>query len=110
MITVGWRAYVAGAPDAHGNPTAGYDAEVPLEVLAVYPPGTTSTDEPEPGRDETTTDLIVLTYPGDVEVRARDRLVIDGAEFEVDGDPSDWGRGPYGWRPGAQITLKRAEG
>lgn len=104
--TIGHRAYQAGAKDAHGNPVDTWAAPVTVNVYAIYP---RYAQEPEPDRPLVVVGLAVLAPPT-VQIGPRDRVVIDGEEWDVEGDPGDWTRGPWDYAPGVEIVLKRAEG
>lgn len=106
---LGVRRFVAGVTDEFGNATDAWSAPLDWPVRSVAP---ASSDEP--GGDHR--DLSVVIYmvhadktddlPG-----VRDRVVIDGKEYPVDGEPDDWTRGPWA-NPAAGVVVwvKRAEG
>lgn len=70
--------------------------------------GTTET----PGIDRTpvASDFDLYTADPDVDVTARDRLVIRGLVCQVIGRPFTWHHPMSGWRPGAFIQAKIVEG
>jgi hypothetical protein len=37
----------------------------------------------------------------------RDRFVVNGATYEVVGDPEDYDHGPFGFAPGMVVNLTR---
>lgn len=49
--------------------------------------------------------------PADLSIKAADRLVIDGEDWQVDGEPGNYtgsGRNPFtGWEPGLEVPVKR---
>lgn len=106
--TVGVRAFGAGEPgyDVHGNEVVSWGDPVTYPVYAIAP--RTST-EPAPGRDEVVVGLSVYA-PHGVPIGPRDRVVIDGEEWDVDGEIADYDRGPFGVSHGIVINLRRAEG
>lgn len=106
VYTVGVRAYVEGATDAHGNPIDSWAAPVDIDVYAVAP---RTSSEPDPARSEVVVGLQVMAPPGTT-VDHRSRVVVDGVEYEVEGDVADWTRGPFGFAPGVLINLKRTGG
>lgn len=106
VYTVGVRRYVAGQKDSHGNAEDTWAAPVPVPVYSIAP---TTSSEPEPGRSEVVEGMTVLAPVGTL-IGPQDRVLIDGDEWETDGDLADWSRGPFGWAPGVSINLKRAEG
>lgn len=106
-FTIGVKRHVAGSVDRYNNPTDTWSAPVAVLVYGIVP---TSSDEPfEIGRNAVVTGLTVLAPVGTV-IGAKDRVVIDSDEYEVDGDIADWSNGPFSWSPGMEIKLKRAVG
>ena len=103
---VGYRAYVAGEPDAMGN--AGVTHAPAVERL-VYAIEDLDSVEPVPGRSESVTRKRLYCQPGD-HVDSRDRFVIGGAEYDVVGVDADWTYGPFAYAPGVVVTVRRAEG
>ena len=103
---IGVRAFVEGAKDSHGNPVRSWRPPVERLVFGTYP---RYRNEPTVGRSETVVGLTVLAPPG-FEIDYRDRVVVDGVEYEVDGEVGDWTRGPFGWAPGVEFALTRAGG
>lgn len=104
--TVGVRKYVAGVNDAHGNPVDYWLPPTPVEVYSIAPRVSV---EPVTGRLAAVEGLAVLA-PAGLVVGPLDHVEIDGVEYEVDGDPGDWTRGPFGFKGGVAILLKRAAG
>lgn len=106
--TLGLRRYVAGTKDAHGNTGATFSDPEPLPAHFVAPGSMT-----EPA--QTNRDLSLVAYtigvqPGTL-VTERDRVLVDGIEYEIDGRPADWTRGPWSdTRGGIIIELRKAEG
>lgn len=105
--TVGLKRYVPGATNAHGNPRDTWSAPVDLPVYAIAPRFST---EPDPSRPGGIVVGLTLLAPPDALVGGRDRIVIDGDDYEVEGDHADWNRGPFDWRPGNSINLRRVKG
>ena len=106
-FTVGVRAYVEGAEDPRGNPEDTWADAVAQPVYGWAPAGTS---EPfDPGRDAVTWDLDLLVPP-EFTVGRKDRIVVAGEEFEVEGGLQDYNHGPFGFRPGAVVRLRRTEG
>lgn len=106
LHTIGHKVARVGAKDAHGNVTLSWDDPVDLAVYAIYP---RYSQEPEPDRPLVVVGLAVLAPTGTT-VDPFDRFVIDGEEYEVEGEVADWTRGPFDYSPGVEIVLKRAEG
>lgn len=42
-------------------------------------------------------------------LNADDRLVIDGSEYLMDGEPAVWENPFTGWSPGIEVAVKRAQ-
>lgn len=102
------RARTVGAQDAFGNATVTW-AERPWRVRSVAP-GAMS-DPFQPNRDLSRVAYTIhadadSTPPGNL-----DEVTVDGETFAVDGDPSDWTRGPWP-NPvaGVVVYLTRTEG
>lgn len=108
LHTVGVRAFGAGGPgyDAHGNEVPSWGDPVPVAVYAIAP---RPSEEPQPGRSEVISGLAVYA-PADTVVGPRDRVVIDGEEWEVEGELGDYTRGPWGYPFGVVINVTRVEG
>lgn len=105
--TVGHRAYNAGVVDEYGNDTEGWSAAV---TKAVYGWGAPNTDEPKlAGHDRDTVSIELLVPPGFV-CGARDRMILDGLEYEVIGDPETYDHNPFTWNPGGVVNLRRVNG
>lgn len=70
-------------------------------------------DEKEPTDDVLRAPVIIglrVFGPPDMDVTARDRVLVRGEIWQVDGDP-EFPVNPFtGWRPGCTVNLKRVEG
>lgn len=104
---VGVRAFQSGVTDAHGNPVESWAAPVDVPVHGLSP----GSDEPH----STNRDLSIISWtvyaPAGTAVGPRDRVVVSGREYTVEGEVRDWTRGP--WRAsfaGVVFELRRAEG
>jgi hypothetical protein len=102
--TVGHVRYHSETEDDHGNPVARYHPERTRMVYG-YGPRTVST---EPGGTQVIEGLDMFAPLFAVD--HRDRFVVDGRTHVVEGDVSDWTHGPFGFKPGQVIHLKRVEG
>lgn len=102
------RHRIVGGEDAHGNPTAGWSEPQPWLVHGIAPG---ANEEPGlKGRDLSEVAWTVYAPPVDPPHEG-DRVIVDGDEFEVDGRPSDWSRGPWVFTAaGLSVRLKRIEG
>lgn len=107
-ITIGVKTYIENSFDIYNNQSKEWETAVDVLVYSIAP---TSTDEPsEAGRSSAVvTGLTVLAPVGTV-IGPKDIVIIDGDEYQVDGDISDWSKGPFSWSPGIEIKLKRARG
>lgn len=105
--TVGVRTWSEGPPDSRGNPTDVWSAPVEAPVYGWAPAGTA---EPfDVGRDAVTWDLD-LYVPPEFTVDRKDRVVVLGDEYTVEGRLESFDYGPFGFRPGGRVRLKRVEG
>lgn len=107
LFTVGHRVFDASGEDAHGNPQVQWLAPV---VKSVYGWGAPQSSEPKlAGHDREIVEVELLVPPGFV-ASARDRMVLDGQEFEVIGSPEHFDHNPFGWNPGGVLDLKAVSG
>lgn len=82
--------------------------DTPYEGCAVGP---RVTSEPAiPGETPVLTEGTVFSPHVDMDVTARDRLVIRGREWDIEGEPFLWRSPLSGWTPGLQINVTRREG
>ena len=103
------RRFIAGAKDEFNNSVPSWAAAQPWDVRSVDP-----LTGREPGiqfRDMATLALVVQADKTPEVPGYRDRVVVDGEEYDVDGRPDDWTMGPWA-NPAAGVTvyLKRVEG
>jgi len=99
--------YVAGVKDAHGVLTEGWG---PTENVGVYEfdPGSSS-EVRQPGQNR----VIVepkLYGPIDMPFQPRDKCVVDGKMYMVEGEPAKWHHGQANYSPGAVVNLRRVDG
>lgn len=106
VYTVEVKRHSTGAADSMGVARSEWGEPEPLEVYAIAP--RTST-EPVPGRGAVVVGLTLLA-PAGTSVGAQDRFIVDGDEYEVEGKPGDWTRGPWRWAAGVSIDLTRTGG
>lgn len=108
-FTVGVRVHSGSSDDGFGNEVDAWADAVDVSVYGVAPgvPG----EDYEPGRVASKIPLFVLG-PTSVlgSVTARDRIVWDGAEFEVDGEPEVFDFGPFTYTPGTRVRIVRVGG
>lgn len=104
--TVGHKPYLEGAQDRYGDVVDTWGPEVPLKVYSIAPRGSTEPDEA--GRTAVISGFSILAPVN--AIGPHDRLVIDDEDYEVQGNVQDWNRGPFGWQPGVEVLVERAEG
>ena len=100
-------AFRSGATDPRGNPIEAWADPVVIENVA-FDPGATS--EPRmAGHDRVIVEPTVYA-DFDLPLSPRDRVIVRGQTYEVEGEVRRW-RNPYsGRRAGAVATLKRVTG
>lgn len=107
--TVGHRVYTEGAVNARNDATFTWAPAVDVAVYGWAP--VSPTEEHDAGRNPVE---IVLQLFGPADslsaVGPRDRFVVDGATYEVEGAVENFNSGPFGYEPGVRINLKRVEG
>lgn len=90
-----------------------YGNDVPGPVVRIIPGCSwwpTQGEEITEDRDLIVTGLTVLAPPGTV-IAGTDRVVVDGKDYEVQGDPLVWTLNPFtGSSAGVQLTLRRVTG
>ena len=107
LFTVGHRVWSAGGEDAWGNTVEGWAEPVTKKV---YGWGAPQTSEPKlAGHDRDIVELELLVPP-DFVCSARDRMVLDGVEYDVIGEPEQYSHNPFGWNPGGIINLRAVNG
>lgn len=100
--------YNPGARDAHGNAVDGWQAPVTVKAVFIAPG-----DMSEPGSANRDSSEIAFTvaFPAGTVLSERDRIVLDGDEYQIDGRPDDWTRGPWPHpTAGVVAKLRRVEG
>lgn len=106
--TVQHKVYAGETRDERGNVTDTWDDPVEVSVIGWY---VSSTHEPQiAGHDRVLVDAQVLVPEG-FAAGTQDRFVLPGkGEFEVTGETEDYNHGPFGWRPGGVVNLRRVTG
>lgn len=108
MFTVGHRVWsTSGEDDAHGNPVAGWSDPVDKRV---YGWGAPNSAEPKLAGHNRVVVEVELLVPPDFDCSPQDRVVLDGAEYDVLGTVESFGHNPFGWNPGGIVNLRRVEG
>lgn len=100
--------YLAGVVDAHGNETESWGDPVTLEGVYGFDPGSSS--EPRlPGQDRVVVEPS-LYGPYDMPFLPRDRAVVRGLTFEVEGEVRRWRHMRSNRLAGAVVGLRRVDG
>lgn len=107
--TIGICRFDANATNSRGDQVDRWADPVPSPGWAVaYSPSST---EPAAPRSAEAVDVPVTLYgPYDAEITARDRVVVDGKVYEVDGEVARWHNAHTGQQPGCVVTAIRKEG
>lgn len=94
--------------DAHGNEIEAWDS--PVEQLA-YGWSTPNSTEPKTVGENRVVVQVELLTPEGFEIGPRDKVSLPGqGELMVIGFPEDFNNGPFGFRPGLVVNLRRADG
>lgn len=106
--TLGLRRYSVTV-DRYGDEVEGWADPVDWPVHGIAPG---AMDEPwSPERDLSHIEWTVYAPIDGPVPHERDRVVVDGVEFNIDGRPSDWTRGPWDHpTAGLVVLLTRKEG
>lgn len=111
--TVGVHLMTTSGVDAHRNPVKTYTPPLdqPGTPVKVYGWSVPSTSEPLiPGHDRVIADIQLLIPPG---FPAGPSSVIDlpsAGQYQVIGEQQDYTTGPFGFRPGSVLNLRRITG
>lgn len=107
---VGLRTWKRVGADSRGNDVWAHGAAADWRVHFIAP--ASAVEASIGGHDEQVTDDLEVGAPADgLRPGPRDRVVIDGREFNVIGHPQDFSHGP--WRfpdAGIIVRLRRVEG
>lgn len=106
--TVYWHTFSVGAVDARNNPTTVYTPALDETGSAVAVMGWAPTQTAEPNEVRVQADLD-LFVPPTVSGGPGDVVDLPDGAFEVVGWPEDWSNGPFGFRPGKVVKLKRTQ-
>lgn len=106
--TLGIRRFAADGEDAHGNPVETWGDSLDWPVHAIAPGANTEPDNPN--RD--TSHILATIYaPEGIHPGPRDLVVLDGREYEVEGEAKQWTHGPWSTSVGGIVVeLRRSEG
>jgi len=101
-------AYAGMAEDAHGNETASYGDPVALVGAHGFDPGSSS--EPRLAGQERVIVEPTLYGPFDMPFLPRDRAIVRGLTYEVEGEVRRWKHMRTGREAGAVVSLRRVDG
>lgn len=96
-----------GGTDQYGDPKTSTIERIPIQGCAVAP--RFSSDMTDRGRDGVVIGKTVYP-PAGADIRATDRLELEGDLYEIDGEPIEWRNPISGDAPGGEIALRRARG
>ncbi len=108
--SVGVRAFIEGATDPGGDPIESWSAPVQAPVYGWGPAAVGTDIEPFVANRDLVSWELDLYVPPEFVCGPHDRIVVLGVEYEVEGPVQDYSHGPFGFRPGNRVRLKRAEG
>lgn len=104
--TILLRTVTGGGVDPYGDPLPETITDTP--VTAMVAPRESSESDVR-GRNGVIVGLTAY-ITADVDVTAADRIIVDGLDYQVDGEPGTWHRPTTGARWGLQVALVRATG
>lgn len=105
--TVQVESYQSNAQDSHGNDIDAWAPPgVPQPIYGWSPSGS---QEVNGWRDVVTSDAMILAPP-DFQCQPKDRVVLDGVTYEVQGESQNYGNGPFDFAPGMVVNLKHIKG
>lgn len=102
--TVGLMRHSTGVLDDHGNETDGWSAVEKVRVYGWAP----AYGSIETGNSRVVVGLDVF-MPVDHAIGAQDRVLVNATEYHVDGEVADYTKGPFGFKAGYVVRLKRVE-
>lgn len=100
--------YVGSTEDAHGNETATYGPAVALVGAYGFDPGSSS--EPRLVGQQRVIVEPTLYGPYDMPFLPRDRAIVRGKTYEVDGEVRQWRHMRSTRNAGAVVSLRRVDG
>lgn len=107
LFEVGVQAFTGSGVDAHNNEIETWSDTTQHRVYGWSSP---KSDEPKvAGHDRVIVDVELLAPEG-FPARAHDRVILPDGVFDVIGYAEDYNHGPFGWKPGLVLNLRRSEG
>ena len=106
--TIKHRVHDGTTRDSRGNVIDSWADPVDVKVYGWY---ISSTHEPQiAGHDRLLVDAQVLA-PESFRPGPKDRIELPGfGDYAVNGETEDYNHGPFGWRPGNVVNLRRVTG
>lgn len=98
--------YAGTGSDGYGNDVTTWGTPRPEWVFGWAPGGSS---EQTVRQQQLTIDL-ELYAPPSFTCDPRDRLVVGGVEYAVEGGIDDFNHGPFNYRPGVRVNLRRVTG
>lgn len=105
MSQVQIRRWSKGAGSAHSGGADVWADPVDFPIMGWSP--TLSNESPTYGANRVTTRRTVYAF---TPAHHKDILVMDGEDWQVTQDVSDWNQGPYGYAPGFVFTVEQVRG
>ncbi|KAA0021809.1 hypothetical protein [Antrihabitans cavernicola] len=107
---VGTRKFSEGPDkDPRGNKVKRWAPAVEQRAICWGPANANQAEPKVVGHDRVVVEL-ELCVPEGFDVGPQDKVIIAGAEYDAIGYPEDFNNGPFGFRPGMVVNLKRVEG
>lgn len=100
--------YAGSGEDAHGNETAAYGPAVTLAGVYGFDPGSSS--EPRLAGQQRVIVEPTLYGPYDMPFLPRDRAIVRGQTFEVEGEVRRWRHMFTNRDAGAVVSLRKVDG
>lgn len=99
-----------GVPNPHGYVEAAYGDPETFKAHAIAPGSMPEAETTSAGRDMS--EILWTVYaPAGTSIHSKDLVTFNGTEYEVDGDPRDYGYSPFSNSVGGvTIALKKQEG
>lgn len=108
LFTVRLHRAVESTRDSHNNAVRTFAAPEDHKVYGWSAPS--SSESNTPGQSNRVIHDLELLATESLPVTAHDRMTVDGNLYDVQGDPADFNHGPFDFRPGIVVKLKRVTG
>lgn len=101
--------WVQGKPDPWGGSEPGWGE--PIDLLDAVTAPRDSSESTAPGRENRVITGLTLMWTDPVTINPKDRVRVNGEDYEVVGEAGDYRNDPFsGPWAGQQVALKRVEG